>query len=313
MTTEDIYVLVLTIFWVVAVFIFLFEKWMGRRIIGRKIADVLATKQLSSKQSIIKRFGTSILAALMNVSAAISLPDQSWNKQKLLLQFLRAGLYADSTFQFYFSIKGLLTIGLSAVMVILLLIFTSTVDLTTIALYGLMAAVIGYYLPDWYLKYRIGYRKGKNQDVLADFVDLLVICVEAGMGLDAALNKIQIELAYTNACFSKELHITNLEIRAGSGRNVALRNFALRVDLDDLRNLVTMLVQVEQFGTSVANSLRIHSDVMRITRMQRAEKIAARIPVNMLIPMVLCIFPGFLAVILGPAGIQLMNVFKTID
>ena len=310
MTTEDIFVLVLTIFLVVAVFIFLIERWVSRRIIGRKIADALAAKQLSSKQSAIKKFGTSILVLLMNVGTVLSLPDQSWNKQKLLLQFLRAGLYADSTFQFYFSIKGLLTIGLSAVMAILLLIFSPTLDLITLALYVFIAAVIGYYLPDWYLKYRIGYRRRKNQDILADFVDLLIICIEAGMGLDAALNKIQNELSYSNACFSKELRITNLEIRAGSGRNVALRNLALRVDLDDLRNLVTMLVQVDQFGTSVADSLRIHSNVMRVTRMQRAEKIAAKIPVKMLIPMVLCIFPGFLAVILGPAGIQVMNAFK---
>ena len=309
MITEDIFVLVLTIFLVVAVFIFLFERWMSSRIIGRKIADILATKQSSFKQSTIKGFGTSILAALMNVGSVLSLPDQSWNKQKLLLQFLRAGLYADSTFQFYFSIKGLLTIGLPAVMAILLSIFSPTLSLTTLASYLLMAAVIGYYLPDWYLKYRIGHLKGKNQDVLADFVDLLIICIEAGMGLDAALNKIQNEFAYSNASFSKELRITNLEIRAGSGRNVALRNLALRVDLDDLRNLVTMLVQIDQFGTSVAASLRIHSDVMRVTRMQRAEKIAAKIPVKMLMPMVLCIFPGFLAVILGPAGIQLMSAF----
>ena len=310
MTTEDIFVLVLTAFLAVAVFIFLFERWMSSRIIGRKIADVLAVKQLSSRQSTIKRFGTSIFSALMNVGSALSLPGQSWNKQKLLLKFLQAGLYADSTFQFYFSIKGLLTIGLPTAMVTLLLIFSATLDMTTLASYALMVAAIGYYLPDWYLKYRIGYRKGKNQDVLADFVDLLIICIEAGMGLDAALNKIQIEFTYSNACFSQELRITNLEIRAGSGRNVALKNLALRVDLDDLRNLVTMLVQVDQFGTSVADSLRIHSNVMRVTRMQRAEKIAAKIPVKMLIPMVLCIFPGFLAVILGPAGIQISNAFK---
>ena len=310
MTTENIFLLVLAIFLAVAVSIFLFERWMTSRIIGRKIADLLAVKQLSSKQSTIKAFGTSIFMVLMNVSSALSLPDQSWNKQKLLLQFLRAGLYADSTFKVYFGIKGLLTIGLPAVMAIQLLMFSSTLDSTTFVLYVFMAAVVGYYLPDWYLGYRIRYRQGKNQDVLADFVDLLIICIEAGMGLDSACNKIQNEFAHSNACFSRELRITNLEIRAGSGRNVALRNLALRVDLEDLRNLVTMLVQVDQFGTSVANSLRIHSDVMRVNRMQRAEKIAAKIPVKMLIPTVLCIFPGFLAVILGPAGIQLMNAFK---
>lgn len=310
MTTEDIFLLVLTIFLVVAVFIFLFERWMSNRIIGRKIADVLAARESPSRQLQTKSFVTSILVVLMNVSSALSLPDQSWNKQKLLLKFLRAGLYADTTFQFYFGIKGLLTIGLPVVMATQLLIFSPTLGLTMSAVYVFMAAAIGYYLPDWYLQYKIGYRKGKNQDVLADFVDLLIICIEAGMGLDAALNKIQSEFAHNNACFSRELRITNLEIRAGSGRNVALRNLALRVDLDDLRNLVTMLVQVDQFGTSVADSLRIHSDVMRVTRMQRAEKIAGKIPVKMLVPMILCIFPGFLAVILGPAGIQLMTAFR---
>lgn len=309
MNYQDIFLLVPAVFLTVAILVFLFERWMQKRMVSRKITELLTPNQQPRRSSVFRTFGNSIFDELMDISAKLSLPEKAWNRQKLLLKFLRAGLYADSAFRFYFGIKGLLAIGLSIAMAIQLSILSPTSSLTTFLLYVALAAAIGYYLPNLYLHYRIEYRKRKNQDILADFVDLLIICIEAGMGLDAALSKIQNEFAQNNAIFSRELHITNLEIRAGSGRNVALKNLALRVDLEDLRNLVTMLVQVDQFGTSVANSLRIHSAVMRTTRMQRAEKIAGKIPVKMLIPMALCIFPGFLAVILGPAGIQIMNAF----
>ena len=309
MNTQDIFLLMLAIFVAVAILVFLFERWMQKRIVSRKVAEYLTSSQRPLKSSVFKTYGNSIFDALMDFSLKLSLPDKAENQQRLLLKFLRAGIYVNSAFRIYFGVKGLLTIGSSVVMAIQLSIFSPTLSLTMFALYVVLAAAIGYYLPNLYLHYRVEYRKRKNQDVLADFVDLLIICIEAGMGLDAALSKIQNEFAQNNAIFSRELHITNLEIRAGSGRNVALKNLALRVDLEDLRNLVTMLVQVDQFGTSVANSLRIHSAVMRTTRMQRAEKIAGKIPVKMLIPMALCIFPGFLAVILGPAGIQIMNAF----
>ena len=310
MNTQDIFLLMLAIFVAVAILVFLFERWMQKRIVSRKVAEYLTSSQRPLKSSVFKTYGNSIFDALMDFSLKLSLPDKAENQQRLLLKFLRAGIYVNSAFRIYFGVKGLLTIGSSVVMAIQLSIFSPTLSLTMFALYVVLAAAIGYYLPNLYLHYRVEYRKRKNQDVLADFVDLLIICIEAGMGLDAALSKIQNEFSQNNPIFSRELHIANLEIRAGSGRNVALKNLALRIDLEDLRNLVTMLVQVDQFGTSVANSLRIHSAVMRTTRMQRAEQIAGKIPVKMLVPMTLCIFPGFLVVILGSAVIQITNAFR---
>ena len=231
-----------------------------------------------------------------------------FDRQKLSLKLIRAGLYENSATIIYLGTKSALAIGLPVMGSILLMSLFPEQNLSVFTIYLACLAGAGYFLPDLYIKYRTGYRKQKNQDVIGDFVDLLVVCVEAGLGLDAAFNKIQTEFSVTNPIFAQELYITNLEIRAGSGRNIGLKNLALRVDLDDLRNLVGMLVQIDQFGTSVADSLRIHSKLVRVSRMQRAERIAAKLPIKMLIPMVLCIFPGFLVIILGPAIIQMMSL-----
>src|SRR5262249_8424039 len=143
---------------------------------------------------------------------------------------------------------------------------------------------------------------------LPDALDLLVVSVEAGLGLDQAIQRVSEELAFAHPDLSDELRLINLELRAGKGRVDALKTLARRVDVDDVTSLVAMLVQTDKFGTSVAKSLRVHSDTLRTKRRQRAEEAAAKTGVKMVFPLVMCIFPAIWVVTIGPAAIKFMKV-----
>ena len=143
---------------------------------------------------------------------------------------------------------------------------------------------------------------------LADMLDLLVVSVEAGLGLDQALSRVGAELAFAYPDLSDELRLINLELRAGKPRSEALRNLADRTGVDDLSSLVTMLIQTDKFGTSVAQSLRVYSETLRTKRRQRAEEAAAKTGVKMVFPLVFCIFPAIWIVTIGPAAIRFVTV-----
>ena len=142
---------------------------------------------------------------------------------------------------------------------------------------------------------------------LPDGLDLLVICVESGLGLDQALMKVAQELRITHHELSEEFQLVNLEMRIGKTRIEALRELARRTGLEDIKSLVAMLVQTDRFGTSVAQSLRVFSDDLRIKRRQRAEEMSAKTTVKMVPPLIFFIFPALMVVILGPAVITLMR------
>jgi tight adherence protein C len=171
-----------------------------------------------------------------------------------------------------------------------------------------LGALLGFYLPDLYLSHKSEDRRQKLLESLPDALDLLVICVEAGMGLDSAINKVAQELKMGSPELSDELQLMNLELRAGKQRTDALKNLALRTNLDEISSLTTLLVQTDKFGTSMADALRVYSDSYRTQRYQRAEEIAAKLPVKMVIPLLLCIFPSLFLVILGPAAINIYRL-----
>jgi len=151
-------------------------------------------------------------------------------------------------------------------------------------------------------------RKNKIFEGIPDALDLLVVCVETGMGLDAAINRVAKEIKLSNEVLSEELNILNLEIRAGKSRQDALRNLAERTGIEDIHSLVTILIQADKFGTSVAQSLRVFSDSFRTKRFQKAEEIAAKLPVKLMVPLILFVFPSLFVVILGPAAIRIYQV-----
>ncbi len=175
-------------------------------------------------------------------------------------------------------------------------------------LLGIMLPVIlGMVLPDMWLRRRISKRKENIQLSLPDMMDLAVVCVEAGMGLDQALQRIGKELRQPHPDLSDELHLYNLEVSAGWKRPDALRNLAERTAVDDVRSLVASLIQTDRFGTSIADSLRIFSDSLRVKRRQRAEEKAAKMNVKIVVPLVIFIFPAVFAVVAGPAIIGLVR------
>jgi tight adherence protein C len=178
---------------------------------------------------------------------------------------------------------------------------------TEILVVTLLSCFLGFYLPVMVLRVKQNRRKMEILLALPDALDLLVICVEAGQGLNAALLKVGKECEFKSSALSKELTTINAEMRAGITRTQALRNFALRTDVDDVRAFVAVMIQSDRFGTSIAQALRVHSDSLRTRRRQRAEENARKAPVKLVFPLVFCIFPELLVVILAPGMLSLFR------
>ena len=219
----------------------------------------------------------------------------------LRLRLVQAGFRRDEALTIFFGMRVTFALGLFA-------LFAGGIFARpnmTMALGGLG---LGYILPGMVLARLAKRRSHRIRLSLADALDLLVVSVEAGLGLDQALSRVGSELAFAYPELSEELKLINLELRAGKARAEALRNLADRTGVDDLSALVTMLIQTDKFGTSVAQSLRVYSDSLRTKRRQRAEEAAAKTGVKMVFPLVLCIFPSIWVVTIGPAAIKFMTV-----
>ncbi len=171
------------------------------------------------------------------------------------------------------------------------------------------ASGIGYLLPSWVLGRRVKSRQRKIELGLPDALDLMVVCVEAGLGINASLARVAAEFAEGNPILSAEFELVSLEIRAGKSTVAALRSLAERSGVSEIRSLVALLVQTERFGTSVAAALRVHADAMRVRRMQRAEEQAGKAPLKMIFPTVL-IFAATLIVLLTPAVLRFDKMFE---
>ena len=220
---------------------------------------------------------------------------------QLRLRLVQAGFRRDEALTIFFGIRVTLALALFA------LFSTSIVTRPNIAL-ALAGVGFGYIMPGIVLARLAKRRAHRIRLSLADALDLLVVSVEAGLGLDQALTRVGDELAFAYPDLSSELRLVNLELRAGKARPEALRNLADRTGVDDLSSLVTMLIQTDKFGTSVAQSLRVYSETLRTKRRQRAEEAAAKTGVKMVFPLVLCIFPAIWVVTIGPAAIKFVTV-----
>jgi tight adherence protein C len=167
------------------------------------------------------------------------------------------------------------------------------------------AASAGYFLPMWWLRYAISRRKEKILEAFPDALDLMVVCVEAGLGLDAAISRVSSEIRFAHRELAEEFNLVSLELRTGLSRMEALKNLSRRIDLEEVSSLVALLVQTDKFGTSVGQALRVHSDAMRVNRQLRAEELAAKLPVKLLFPLVFFIFPSLFVVVVGPAAVKI--------
>jgi tight adherence protein C len=175
--------------------------------------------------------------------------------------------------------------------------------------FAMLAAAVGYFGPSLWLSRRIEARKRKIRNGLPDALDLFIVCVESGSSLDQAISKAGEEFALAHPALAEELRVLATEIRAGKPRLDAFRDFGDRTKVDDVRALVAMLVQTDRFGTSIGQALRTHAETSRTKRRQRAEERAAKLGVKLVFPLVLCLFPAFYVVTIGPAIVQFLRVF----
>jgi tight adherence protein C len=225
--------------------------------------------------------------------------------------FARAGYRQQNVTVIFFGVKTFSAILFAGGFILFKVFFMKTLPSNYFMFLSILLALIGFYLPGLWLRIKIARRKDKILKGFPDALDMMVVCVEAGMGLDAAINRIGEEMKLGNKELSEEFKIVSLELRTGKSRRDALKNLALRTDLEDIKSLVTLLIQTDKFGTSIAQSLRVYSDSMRTKRYQRAEEIAAKLPLKMLFPLILFIFPSLFVAILGPAAIQIYRQFLT--
>lgn len=235
--------------------------------------------------------------------AKLSTPEGNWENSPLRLKFLHAGIRHPDARLVYFASKTILPLVLA---MLAFIAFRAEGGLMLI-FYMLFAALVGCYLPNLVLFLSIRSRQLEIFETFPDAADLMLVCVEAGLGLDAGLTRVADEIRRKSVALAEELHLTNLEIRAGGSREKALRNLALRTGVEEVGTFATMLTQADRFGTSIGDSLRVFSDELRHKRQIRAEEAAAKVPTKMLFPLVTCIFPAVIMVIIGPAIIQIVR------
>jgi len=227
---------------------------------------------------------------------------------RLLLN--NAGYRGTGVYHTYLVVRAALPAGL----VVLAILYAKGIGLTNQSTFLLLlvGGIVGFLLPDFILRRKIRKRQEEITDALPDGLDLLVVCVEAGLGLNAAFIKITEEFKLSSPALSEEFDIVNREMVAGKPRQEALRALTERTGVEDIKSLVAMLIQTEKLGTSLAQSLRVHSDSLRMRRRQKAEEAAAKTTIKLVFPLVFLMFPALFIVILGPGVIQIINVLYPI-
>jgi tight adherence protein C len=240
--------------------------------------------------------------------ANLSLPKEGWGNSALRTRFMNAGFRNASAPVTYFTAKTALAIGLPFLTFFFLNMSNAKFGSNALLLWLFLSVAIGYYLPNLLLSNIITRRQREIFETFPDALDLMTVCVEAGLAMDAALARVAAEIGLKSAVLSDELNLVTLELRAGSSKERALRNLALRTGVEDVDALVAMLIQTERFGTSIAASLRVQSEQLRTKRRQRAEETAAKIALKLLFPLIFFIFPSLLVVLMGPAIIQISSV-----
>lgn len=261
-----------------------------------------------SSQSVVMPDDSSAAELAQRLAAPVNklLPASATEAKKLQKQLMHAGFRSTEAPLIYRAIHlgsmagfPLMVAGICAL---------TARPLNNALVYIIIAFIVGFFLPRFFLRRMINKRQRLIRWGLADALDLMVVSVEAGLGLNAAMMKVASELKDVHTPVAVEFELANLEIRVGRERDEALRNLAERTGVDDLRSLVAMLIQTDKFGTSIAKGLRVFSDSLRTKRRQRAEQEAQKAAVKLLFPLACFLFPTLFIAILGPAFLNLADV-----
>jgi tight adherence protein C len=274
-----------------------FDVLQRRAPIRRRLQDVAGSSALTTDLPLAADQLDPRLARLTRF-----LPKSPKDMTRLQRRMARAG-YRGATPPLIYS---LVELGVPAMLLLLCLSFLGP---TRGLLLGAATALLGYMLPGFWLSRQIEKQKKRIANGLPDALDLLIVCIEAGMGLDQGIAKASEELAVSHPALAEELTNITTEIRAGKPRMEAFKNFAERTKVDDVRQLVSILVQTDRFGTSVSQALRTQAEVSRTMRRQRAEERAQKLGVKLVFPLVFFLFPAMYVVTLGPAVIKFVRFF----
>jgi tight adherence protein C len=276
-----------------------------RDALPQRIADAINPQKKKKKTVVesIKESGLSIGGVVEHFEHM--LPKSQAEISVALQRLTRAGYRGESAVRVFYGYKVFIPLALCAVSLV-----TGLARLSPFFVYASCLG-LGFLAPDFWLGNRIKKRQKRMERGLPDVLDLLIICIEAGLSLDQATALTSQELRQAQPDLCDEFGILVLEQRAGRVRSEAWKHLAERTGVETLRNLVSVLIQSEQFGTSVAKTLRVHSDTLRSKRIQQVEEMAAKTSVKLVFPLVFFIFPALFLVTLGPAVILMMESFKT--
>ena len=294
----------------VASIAFALYNWGFDNVFKKRLAKVVRQGVAAADSPLFKTAPPTKVASIINILSKLSLPEEGWQSSSVQLKFFQAGIRNKKAPAYYFAVKTLLTLVLPGLLALFLYFTKPEISFDRSMFMVVVTAGVGYYLPELSLRIITQRRIERMRESLSDMLDLIVVCTEAGMSVDAAITRISREMVRTDPDLAKEFYLASLEMRAGATRINALRNLALRTRLEEMDDFVSVLVQADKFGSSLAESLRVHSNMMRSHRSQRAEEIAAKIPVKVALPLVLFIFPTLFIVMLGPAIIQTLQAFK---
>lgn len=263
-----------------------------------------------SKEGTLKRprlleeEGAGLVARITRPLHDIVAPSEKGMRKKIRLKMIRAGFRSEQAVRNFLTAKMITALLLPAMYVATRFFYSFTPEtlLACITLVG-----IGFFLPNLAIWHITKERRLGIVRALPDALDLMVVCVEAGLGLDMTFKRVGEEIRPVNKDLSDEFHLTNLEVRAGRTRDEAFKNLILRTDVPEIHNLMTILIQTSRFGTSLAKALRVHADAMRVKRRQIAEEKAAKSTVKLIFPLVLFIFPAIFVVLIGPGIIRIVQ------
>ncbi|MBM0106072.1 type II secretion system F family protein [Steroidobacter sp. S1-65] len=251
---------------------------------------------------------TASIADSLSGLANLATPRSERDRLRIDNMLLHAGYRSANARTLYFGVKALLALILP-VLVLVCSPLLPTLTTNQLMLYAAVAGYLGWLACSIWLERQVAKRQRGLRAGFPDALDLLVVCVESGLGLAPALQRVADELAVSHPALADELALVNAEMRAGVERGQALKNMSDRTGLDDIRGLTSLLVQTMRFGTSIAEALRVYSEEFRDKRTQAAEEQAAKVGTKMIFPLVLCLFPSFFLVAVGPAVVALIDVF----
>ncbi|HLT00963.1 MAG TPA: type II secretion system F family protein [Geminicoccaceae bacterium] len=252
------------------------------------------------------------LAELLRPVARLAQSSEADDASRIRSKFMQAGWRSSAAPSIFFGLKTLLALFLPMLGLAFIQLFSIRLEGHTPAVVLLLLAAIGYYLPNIVLRARTAERKREIFEAFPDATDLIIVCIEAGLGTEMAIARTAREMQLRSKALAEEMDLIGVELRMGASRERALRNFAARTGVDEVSMFVAMVLQADRFGTSIGDALRVHAEELRLRRRLKAEEQAAKIPLKLLFPLIFGIFPALLLVLLGPAFIQIYRTFVPI-